>query len=79
MREEGRMTFLGIKERLPMEDPIEDGSEVLWITHLGKTIGRIRRMVLPKKQTATIRGTEAVLLMQEALTRCFSGGALRRR
>ena len=46
----GRWVFEGLSMLLPVYDQLEDGSEVLWRDHSGKTIATIKRLVRRKSE-----------------------------
>lgn len=45
----GRWVFEGLTSLLPIYDPLEDGAEILWRDHSGRTLKRIRGMVKNKR------------------------------
>ena len=51
----GRWVFEGITSLLPIYEPIEDGSEILWNEHASMTLGSLRRRVKPKLSLETFQ------------------------
>ncbi len=43
---------------LPLFDPIEDGSEILWKDHGSMTVAKIKRLVKSKKQLSVFDDSE---------------------
>jgi hypothetical protein len=41
----GRWVFEGLTGLLPIYEPLEDGSEVLWCEYKNKTLGTLRRRI----------------------------------
>ena len=46
----GRWAFEGLTSLLPIYDELEDGAEVLWRDHSGRTLKRVRAMVKKKSE-----------------------------
>jgi hypothetical protein len=40
----------GLTMLIPIYDKLEDGAEVLWVDHTGRTVGRIRSLVKKKHE-----------------------------
>lgn len=46
----GRWVFEGLTSLLPIYDELEDGAEILWRDHSGRTLKRVRAMVKKKSE-----------------------------
>jgi hypothetical protein len=46
----GRWVFEGLTSLLPIYDELEDGAEILWRDHSGRTLKRVRAMVKKKNE-----------------------------
>lgn len=51
----GRWVFEGITSLLPIYEPLDDGSEILWNEHSSITIESVRRRVRPKLSLETFQ------------------------
>ena len=46
----GRWTFEGLTSLLPIYDELEDGAEILWRDHSGRSLKRVRSLVKSKSE-----------------------------
>jgi hypothetical protein len=54
----GAWRFEGLTLLLPVYAKLEDGAEVLWTEYAGKTVRRIKAMVVPKERLGVFDDTE---------------------
>lgn len=52
-----RWIYEGLTSLLPIYNELEDGAEVIWSNHSGRSIRAIRRMVRPKERLETFDDT----------------------
>jgi len=54
----GEWVFEGLTELLPLYEDIEDGAEILWKVHDGRTVGKIRSFTKKKDELSVFDDSE---------------------
>ena len=49
-KRKGRWSFLGLTKLLPIYEELEDGAEVLWVEHSGRSLAKISARVKKKRE-----------------------------